>query len=480
VTGFPKITFLAPPTFGGQVPDRLFGCSFALYYLQPLSYLYPAAVAEEAGAEAVYRDCPVEGMDEEGFTRFLEGDDSDVYAFFTLLISKEMDLQAARRIREVRGEDPLLLFMGPQPTFEPEAFLRSPRDWVIRGETEAVMADLVQAMGGGFPLSKVPGLSWFDGAARHNPPRLVIEDLDALPFPARHLIHPGRYYNPKLRGHPSAVLLSSRGCPHRCYYCVPCAPNYARELEARRAWKKKPEVRLRSAENVVAELELLADEGYRSVAFMDDQFLWGKERTLTILKALESLGLEYGILARADRLTDPEIVRALRETGCAYIDIGIESLHQEILDSIGKDLRLEDFYRAVRLLKEEGPDIKLNILFGSSPLETRETIRETVERVKALGVEYVMFSLCSPFPGTDFHRLCEEEGYLDRDLGEMDALRRSLISYPHLSGGELEEAIREAYRSFYLRPGYLLRRALKMRSFRDLKNNLLAAKNLLS
>jgi radical SAM superfamily enzyme YgiQ (UPF0313 family) len=472
-----KVTFLAPPTYGQRVPDRLFGCSFALYYLQPLSYLYPAAVAERAGAEVAYLDCPVEGVNEEEFEDFLCRDDSDAYVFFTLLISKGMDLRAARVIRRIRGEEPYIIFLGPQPTYEPMEFIQGERDIVVRGEAEATLEELVSSMVTGRDWRRLAGISY---RGKSNPSRGLIKDLDALPFPARHLIDPGKYFNPKLRKHPSAVVLASRGCANRCYYCVPCAPNYAREIEGRRLLKRKPGVRARSAGNVVEELELLAQEGYKSVAFMDDQFILGKERTLRILRALKELDLEFGILARADHLLDEAIVAALAEANCSYIDIGIESLNQEILDYINKDLRLEDFYRAMELLKKHRLEPKLNILLGSSPLETKETIKETVKKVKALGVGYVMFSICSPFPGTEFYDFCVRKGYIARDLGEMDALRNSLISYPHLDGRELEKLVKWAYRSFYLDPRYLIKRALKMRSFTDLKNNIRAAVNLLT
>lgn len=474
-----KITFLAPPTYGQPVPDRLFGCSFALYYLQPLSYLYPAAVAERAGAEVAYLDCPVEGMGEKKFMEFLSKDDSDAYVFFTLLISKKMDLRAAEVIRSIRGEEPYLIFMGPQPTYEPEAFIRYSRDIVIRGETEAVMEELVSALIDGKNWERVFGISYLkNGSIKNNPSMPILGDLDSLPFPARHLIDPKKYYNPKLRRNPSAVVLASRGCANQCYYCVPCAPNYAREIEGRKLLKRKPEVRARSAENVIEELELLAEKGYASISFMDDQFIWGKERTLKILGALKDLDLEFGILARADHLLDEEVVKALAEANCSYIDIGIESLNQSILDYINKGLKLEDFHTAIALLKKYKIEPKLNILLGSSPLETRETIKNTVQKVKALGVEYVMFSVCSPFPGTKFHDFCVKEGYMTGELNDMDALRKSLISYPHLSGEELEELVKWAYRYFYLDPSYLVKRALKMRSFADFKNNIKAAVNL--
>lgn len=472
-----KISFLVPPTYGQRVPDRLFGCSFALYYLQPLSYLYPAAMAERGGAEVFYLDCPVEGIDEDEFEKFLEKDNSDAYVVFTLLISKKMDLKAAEVIRKIRGDDPFIVFMGPQPTYEPDAFINHQKDLVIRGETELTMGEFVKEL----KVEDVRGISYQkNGKIIHNPTRPPTEDLDRLPFPARHLIDKKKYFNPKLRRQPSGVILASRGCVNRCYYCVPCAPNYAREIEGRRYFSKKPVVRLRSAENVIAELKQLAEESYKSISFMDDQFIWSKERTLKILDALKKLDLEFGILARADSLTDPEIVKSLKAAGCSYVDIGIESLNQDVLDYIQKDLKIEDFYKAIELLKKFGVEPKLNILLGSCPLETKETIKETVKKVKKLGVEYVMFSICSPFPGTEFYNFCIEEGYITRELNDMDALRNSLISYPHLADKELDNLIKWAYRYFYLDPQYLIKRLIKMRSFTDLKNNIKSAINLFS
>jgi radical SAM superfamily enzyme YgiQ (UPF0313 family) len=472
-----KITFLVPPTYSQKVPDRLFGCSFALYYLQPLSYLYPAAIAERAGAEVIYLDCPVEGMDEAGFEKFLEKDNSDAYVMFTLLISKKMDLEAAEVIRRIRGDEPFIGFMGPQPTYEPEAFINNPNDIVIRGETELTVEEFARDG----EVEYIKGISYQkNGKITHNPVRSTNSDLDGLPFPAQHLIKRDEYFNPKLRRQPSAVVLASRGCGNRCYYCVPCAPNYAREIEGRKDSGKKPVVRVRSAENVIEELEKLAADGYRSISFMDDQFIWEKERTLAILDALKRLELEFGILARADRLLDPEIVEALKDSGCSYVDIGIESLNQEILDYIQKDLKIEDFYKAIELLKRYGVEPKLNILLGSCPLETRETIKGTVKEIKKLGVEYVMFSLCSPFPGTQFYDFCKENEYIIRELDDMDALRNSLVSYPHLEGKEMDKLIKWAYRYFYLDPRYLTKRVLKMRSFADLKNNIKSAVNLFS
>jgi len=101
-----------------------------------------------------------------------------------------------------------------------------------------------------------------------------------------------------------------------------------------------------------------------------------------------------------------------------------------------------------------------------------------VEKIKKLNIEYVMFSICSPFPATEFYAKCKENNWLKKDIEDMDALRTSLAGYPHLSADDLEELISWAYKSYYLRPSYIAKRLRKMESWADFRNNLRSAMNL--
>ncbi|RKY59864.1 MAG: hypothetical protein DRP95_04675, partial [Candidatus Latescibacterota bacterium] len=316
-----------------------------------------------------------------------------------------------------------------------------------------------------------------DGEVRHYPPSSEPVDIESLPFPLRTFDdlrpHLHRYFNPKFRKRPYTALMASRGCSFRCKFCVPNSISFAREIEHRRYFGGKPRPAIASSRKVLKEFRKVKDDGFRSVMVVDDQFLWGRKRTLEICEGMKDMGLEWGCLSRADFLTDEEVVRALAEAGCVSVDIGAESLNQKVLDDMRKDLKVEDIYRAVELLKEYGIRPKLNIMFGASEVETEEDIVSTVRALKKMGVTEVMFSIATPFKGTEFYEWAAEKGLISGDLEDVDPLRKSTISYPHLSGDDLERLLKYAYRSFYLRPGVVLsqlRRAISggnlARSFR--------------
>jgi radical SAM superfamily enzyme YgiQ (UPF0313 family) len=253
--------------------------------------------------------------------------------------------------------------------------------------------------------------------------------------------------------------------------------SFAREIEYKREKHSgKPPVRLRSPENVIWEFTQLAEAGYRSISFIDDQFVWGSKRTLEICEGIEHLGVEWSCLSRADMLQDEKIVRAMGQAGCRYVDVGIESFNQEILDYIGKDCKVESLYQAVRNLKEAGIEPELNILLGSCPLETTETIRKTFRETLRLDVDYVLFSICTPFPYTKFHAKALAEGWMiKKEYEPVDPIKESFISYPHLTKGQLDRIVRQLYIRFYFRPSYILKRLQRLKGFKDFFNKLKAA-----
>ncbi len=275
-------------------------------------------------------------------------------------------------------------------------------------------------------------------------------------------------------------MLASRGCSFNCYYCVPNSLSFSREIEHKR-WKKgKPPVRLRSPDNIIAEFGALAESGYRAISFIDDQFIWGARRTIDICEGIGKYELEWSCLARADMLQDPAVSMAMGRAGCKYIDIGIESFNQDILDSIGKDCKVETAYRAVENLKRAGIEPELNILIAASPLETVETIEETFQKTLELDVDYVLFSVCTPFPYTEFNAIAKKEGWMIKPEYEaVDPIKESFVSYPHLTKARLDKIIGQLYRRFYFRPAYLLKRIKNVNSLRDFINKFNAALTIL-
>jgi radical SAM superfamily enzyme YgiQ (UPF0313 family) len=273
--------------------------------------------------------------------------------------------------------------------------------------------------------------------------------------------------------------MTSRGCAYRCLFCVPNSISFAREIEYMKYNNgKKPPVKIASAQRVIEEFETIKRQGFNSVMIVDDQFLWRSNRTLDICRGIKGLGMEWGCLSRANFLTNEEVVKALADAGCVSIDIGVENLNQKVLDYIQKDLKVEDVYESVRVLNKYGIEPKLNIMFGTTPHETAQDIKNTVEKLKGLDVNTIMFSIATPFKGTRFYDLCKEKCYLIDESDEINPLGKSIISYPSISSEELEKLERYAYRSFYMRPKIIISRIKSYRGIRDFINDIKIAINL--
>ena len=255
--------------------------------------------------------------------------------------------------------------------------------------------------------------------------------------------------------------------------------NFARELEYKKDYKGKPKPNIARAQRVINEFRKIKEQGFNSIMVMDDQFLWSKERTLEICEGIKDLGFEWGCLSRADFLKDEEVIEALARAGCVSIDIGVESLSQDVLNDISKGLYVGDVHEAIKLLNMHNISPKLNIMFGTSVLEDEKTIRNTVRQLKAMPVDNVMFSIATPFKGTEFYDYCKSSGFIVDDSDEINPLGKSMVSYPNLSKKELEKLQRWAYRSFYLRPRFIFRRLLRCRSIREFFNDTKVAIKLL-
>ena len=227
-------------------------------------------------------------------------------------------------------------------------------------------------------------------------------------------------------------------------------------------------MRLHSAARVVEEMSRIAASGFKSVSVIDDQFLWDEDRTVKICAGIKDLRLEWSCLARCDRVTD-RAAEAMAEAGCAYVDLGTESFDQKVLDAVKKNIRAEDTEKAVRILKKYGIAVELNILFGATPQETEDTIQLSLRELQRLDVDYVLFSIANPFPGTEFYEAAKANGWMAYgDYVPVDPARNAIISYPHLPKKRLEELVARAYRSHYLHPKTLWRELRRTKSLPDL------------
>ncbi len=462
------ITFITPPSINQLKPaERTAGCTRVVYAMPNIYELTVAAVFEQEGHFVDCIDFVLEQQTSAHFADFLLNDASECYCIWSVNLSMEADLFALEQIRNARPKVKVL-FMGPAPTYYIKNFLLDENIYVVRGEPEFTAKALVYALDNNQPINDIQGISYVEGGKiKHNPSRPLLKNVDELPFPARHFIEKYQFSNPKLKDSPYTTIITSRNCPFKCIYCVPSSLTFAREIEYKKEHHKKPPVYSRSVENILEELSLLHKQGYRSIGFMDDNFIVSAKRLREIGNALKQYGFSWGCQARADAIND-EIAQILSDTGCQYVDLGVESFNDDILNYIKKGISSEQIYQAIDALKKQAVPIKLNILIGTSPLETSTTVKETLRTAKKLKVSQVMFNIVAPFPGTEFYELAKKNGWiLGGDYIPTDVQRNSILQYPNLSSKQMERLLFWNNIYFFFRPSLIWFHLSRFRSFQE-------------
>ena len=191
---------------------------------------------------------------------------------------------------------------------------------------------------------------------------------------------------------------------------------------------------------------------------------------------MRETGIVWGCQARVDAITEP-IAQMLGASHCHYVDLGVESFNDEILAYIHKGITSDQIYTAIRLLQKYHVPVKLNILIGTSPLETKQTIKDTIRRAKRLHVDQLMINIVSPFPGTQFYQMALDNGWLkDGVYTPTDVQRESILNYPNLSNKEMEHLLFVSNLSYFLSPRFIWKQLRKFRSWSDFTHALRSLK----
>jgi len=291
-------------------------------------------------------------------------------------------------------------------------------------------------------LSAIRGLVWRDGDdIVVNPDRPFIRHLDDLPLP-RHDLLPLKKYRAPLVGGPYAFVVTSRGCPGGCRFCIKHV-SYGQS------------VRFRSPENILAELELLIGLGVRHIHMYADLFTVSREQVMGLCEGILERGLRirWTCNSRVD-FVDPEMLRTMARAGCWMISWGIESGSEEVLRRAGKGIRLEQVEQALRWAKEAGIRNWGYFIIGL-PGETEETIQQTIRLALRLPLDLALFHIAAPYPGSPLFFEVVEKGWFRPGVRweQVDMDRSTVLDYPHLRAEELERWARRAFRAWALRPG---------------------------
>ena len=314
-------------------------------------------------------------------------------------------------------------------------------DYVLRGEPELTLRQLIEVCERGRDLAGVQGLAYRrDGEIAINPDRPLVENLEDLPLPLHHLLPLNKYRIPMIKG-PYAFVVTSRGCPGACRFCIKHV-TYG------------DSVRVRSPENIVKELRLLKELGISNIHFYADLFTVDRDQVMGLCKLIieEGLEIKWTCNSRVD-FVDQEMLHLMGRSGCWMIAWGIESASREILRRARKGTNPEKAERALRWSKAVGIKNWGYFMIGL-PGETKETIQQTIDFSKRLPLDLALFHIAAPYPGTPFYYEAVEKGWFKADRWEeIDMDCSTVLEYPHLSAKQLEHHAGRAFREWALRPG---------------------------
>lgn len=358
----------------------------------PLGLLYIAAATEQKGYKVALQDFFISRDKSPGYdfsVHNVVGITSDTRRF-------PGALDAAKRAKE---QGCTVVMGGPHPAFVDEDVLKEKyADFIVKGEGEVTFPELLNTIKDGGDLSRVKGISYLEnGNVVRTAPRELIEDLDTLPLPARHLIDMDAYkkYGLKYGGKRSvAVISTSRGCPHGCKFCV------TPQMYGRR-W------RARSAQSVVSEIENVYHEyGYNAIAFNDDNFTVSPRRVKEICNLImeKELKIWWWSLSTAETIIKNEdMVRLMARAGAKTVYIGVESSNPSTIREFDKKIGVDTPAQAVALLKKNGLQTFASFILGGLSDSTGDILR-TIKTARSLDVEVAQFSILTPYPGTDLFR----------------------------------------------------------------------------
>ncbi|MDP8257674.1 MAG: radical SAM protein [Candidatus Alcyoniella australis] len=404
----------------------------------PFFMAYATALLERHGYDVSLIDAVAEALDEQTFYARVEQFAPELIVLEVSTISIDVDL---RHVSELHNRLPgakIGLCGLHSYMYEPE-FLAEHNavDMVLIGEYETTLLELVQRLESGAQLDGCRGLVHRrNGDVQVEKRRPLIEDLDSLPWPARHFLPMHDYHDePGYIPRPSVQMWSSRGCPFGCIFCA-----WPQIMYGSRRYRK------RSVVDTVDEMEwLVRRAGFKSVYFDDDTFNIDRKRTLMIADEIKRrrIGVPWAIMARAD-LMDEQLLTALRESGLHSLKYGVESASPDLIRTCDKRLDLDKVKRMVRLSHELGISTHLTFMFGL-PGETIDTARSTIDLALELAPESLQFTIATPFPGSRYHRMLSAEGKIvQSDFSRYDGFRSAVVRTDELSAEQLEQICCEA------------------------------------
>ena len=421
-----------------------------MYY--PFWLAYATGVLEQSGFQVSLIDAPAQGLSVADVIEQVKNEPPQLIVVDTSTPSIYSDVKVAEQLKESFPSS-FVTLVGTHPSALPEETLKlSERvDAVAVGEYDYTMRDLAFCLEKKEDLRTVDGLVFrYGDEIIRNKPRVLIENVDELPFVSqvykRHLNIRDYYF--AAANYPMVMIITGRGCPYKCFFCV-----YPQTFHSR---KYRP----RSAANVADEFQWIVQNipQVREIGIEDDTFTIDQERVKEICRLILERGIKIKWYCNVRVNLELETMRWMKKAGCRLVTVGFESADQESLNRMQKGITVAQIRQFVSDTRKAGLLVHGCFIIGN-PGETTETMDKSLEMARELNCDTMQFFPLLVYPGTEAYRWAQENGYLVSESfaewADEGGMYRSVLNIPGLPAEAIEAFCLRANREYYLRPGYM-------------------------
>jgi len=453
-----KVLLVNPPLTSYHKPAEIWAA-------EPLGLMYLAAFLREKSIQVEIFDAflgiknkPlgggffISGLSDEEIKKKIIEFKPDIIGIASMFTMHSKGVHGVARIAKEVSENILVVLGGSHASALPDIVLQDSNiDIAVIGEGEETLYEIVKKFPDHSELHNIPGIAIREnGCIKLNPARPFINNIDTLPFPARDLVDMNIYLKDEYRNifsmsPPRANIVTSRGCPFKCLFC-----------SIHSIWRHH--WRAFSAERVCDEIELLVKKFYvREIAFQDDNLTLDKERMHSICDEILKRRLKIkwctpnGI---AIWTLDKELIKKMKKSGCYRLAFGIETGSLKTQKFINKtQLDLENMKDIIKYCNKIGIWTNATFIIGF-PYETYEDIKTTINYALDSDLDYVVFFIATPFPGTELYNIYKNEGLLtlefdsQKEIRWIGAQQNPMCDTKYFKREELESCFKDAHRKF--------------------------------
>lgn len=424
----------------------------------PLILAYVAAILEKSGHQVILIDTHSLKLNKNEVLKIIREFGADLLAFRVDAYNFHQTREWIKFLKENTSLPTIIGGIGITQ-YPLESMIWAEIDFGIIGEALYSLPNFINALENKeyHKFRNIEGLAWKEnGKIQINPPSHEVANFDSYPFPARHLLPNHIYHSFVSQRRNFSIMLTITGCPYNCTFCAISPLPY----------------RARSVPNVVEELkECHYKYGIREIDIFDATFFIDKERVANIFEELIrlNLDLEWTCRGRID-LVDEEIMRLGARSGLRMVNWGIESSSQDVLDNICKGINISQVKNTINIAKKYGIRSLGFFMIGNQG-DTKNTIKESINFSKSLGLDYIQVCRTIAKPGSLLHKYLVEKtrqdywsDFISGKIGE----QRIPTPWTKMTSLEVEKLLKIFYYNFYFRPSFIFKTILKIRSFSEL------------